>query len=134
MKQVQDQERITGKGRGNKIMDATVTAKGYNGQASFDGRFVTITRKGFVARGTVGKGEKRIPLKSLTAVQWKPATHLVRGYIQFSIAGGIERRSRFGRATKDATNDENSVVFSPRHQEAFQALRDAVEEAIAEAG
>lgn len=114
-------------------MNALVTAKGYNGQASFDGRFVTITRNGFVARSTVGKGEKRIPLKSLTAVQWKPATHLARGYIQFTIAGGVERRSRFGRATKDALNDENSVVFPPRHQEAFQALRDAVEEAIAEA-
>ncbi len=41
-------------------MNVTVTAKGYNGQASFDGRFITITRKGFVARGSVGKGEKRI--------------------------------------------------------------------------
>lgn len=66
-------------------------------------------------------------------MQWKPATHLVRGYIQFTIAGGIERRSRFGRATKDTINDENSVVFSPRHQEAFQAVRSAIEEAIAQA-
>ena len=117
-----------------KIMNETITAKGYNGQVSFDGRFVTISRSGFIARSTVGKGEKRIPIKSLTAVQWKPATHMVRGYIQFTLSGGIERRSRFGQATKDAMQDENSVVFSPRHQEAFQAVRNAVEEAMTQPG
>ena len=34
-------------------MSETITAKGYNGQVSFDGRFVTISRSGFVARITV---------------------------------------------------------------------------------
>ena len=45
--------------------------KGYNGTINFDGVFVTITRAGFRARVSVGKGEKRIPVSQLSAVQFK---------------------------------------------------------------
>lgn len=51
-----------------------VYAKGWNGEASFDGYFVTIIRKGLVARVGVGDSEKRIPVGSVAAVQWKPAS------------------------------------------------------------
>ncbi|WP_405606441.1 hypothetical protein [Streptomyces sp. NBC_00076] len=37
-----------------------IEAKGQGGQVSFDGEYVTITRKGPLARTGVGKGEKRI--------------------------------------------------------------------------
>jgi hypothetical protein len=37
-----------------------ISAKGHNGTVHFDGRFVTIERKGLFARASVGKGDKRI--------------------------------------------------------------------------
>ena len=36
---------------------------------------------------TAGKGEKRIPAASITAVQWKQPGAMVRGFIQFTMAG-----------------------------------------------
>lgn len=107
---------------------------GTNGQAGFDGQFVVIARRGLRARATVGKGEKRIPISSITAVQWKPAGAVVNGFIQFSMSGGSERRSQFGSQTKAAVHDENSVVFTKAQMPAFQALRSAVEGAISPSG
>ena len=46
-----------------------LAVKGVNGQVSFDGDFVTIKREGFAARATIGKGDKRLPVSSITAVQ-----------------------------------------------------------------
>lgn len=109
---------------------APLYAKGHSGQITFDGQFITLTRKGFVARTQVGKGEKRIPLASVTSVQWKPA--VLEGYIQFSLAGGNETRSKFGRQTRDARTDENSVSFTKGQQPGFERLRTAIENAIAE--
>jgi Domain of unknown function (DUF4429)/Short C-terminal domain len=112
--------------------DDTVFAKGHNGQISFDGRFVTISRKGVFGRMTVGKGDKRVPVRSITAVQWKPAglSGTTYGFIQFTIAGGIERRNRPGQAAKDAMTDENSVTFLKHGQAPFETIRVAVENAI----
>lgn len=109
----------------------TVEAKGHNGTVIFDGAFVTIKRSGFLARTTVGKGEKRIPIGSITAVQWKEPGALMNGFIQFTLQGGVERRSGFGHQTNDAVSDENSVIVVKKQAPAFHALRDAVEAAIA---
>ncbi|TEX51624.1 MAG: hypothetical protein B7C55_04625 [Actinomycetales bacterium mxb001] len=107
--------------------------KGVNGTVVFDGHFVSITRKGFIARATVGKGEKRIPLASITAVQWKPPGMMVNGFIQFSLSGGSERRSQFGKQSMDAVDDENTVMVSKGKMEAdFLELRNAIEMAIAQ--
>lgn len=107
-------------------------AEGVNGQVELDGGMVKITRSGMMARATVGKGEKRIPVKSIQAVEWKPASKLVRGFIQFSV-GGSDASSRVGKRTQDAAKDENSVIFKPGQQADFEALRDAVEQAIVNA-
>jgi hypothetical protein len=109
-----------------------IEIKGHGGQVTFDGDFVTIHRKGFLARANVGKGEKRIPLASITAVQWKPAGAMVNGFIQFTVPGGNERRSGFGHQTTDAAHDENSVVFTRPQMPQFERLRAAVEQAIVE--
>jgi hypothetical protein len=106
-------------------------ARGHNGQVHFDGQFVTIARRGFIARSTIGKGEKRIPLVQITALQWKPATRLINGFIQFTIAGGIEARSRFGHQGSDAARDENSVVFMHKQMPAFEQLRAEIDGALA---
>lgn len=107
----------------------SLSAKGQTGTIEFDGTFVTIKRGG-LARLTVGKGDKRIPVHSITAVQVKPAGALVNGFISFSLAGGVEKQSKFGKQTIDAGADENSVVFTKKQASEFEALRDAVEQAI----
>src|SRR5262245_58161490 len=95
-------------------------AKGHNGQVTFDGNFVTITRKGFLGRASVGKGEKRLPVATITSVQWKPPGSMVNGYISFTVAGATERRSKFGRQTRDAVHDENAVVVRKSQAEQFE--------------
>lgn len=107
-----------------------ITAKGVNGTVVFDGQWVTITRSGFYGTATVGKGQKRIPVSSITAVQWNAPNALVNGFIQFTVAGGTEVRSKHGRQTKDAMRDENSVIVRKKQAPEFLALRDAVEAAI----
>lgn len=106
-------------------------ARGQSGTVTFDGTFVTISRTG-LSRLTVGKGDKRIPAASITAVQWKSAGALVNGFIQFTLPGGNERRSRAGSQTFDAARDENSVVFTRKQEAAFAAVRQAVEQSIAQ--
>ncbi|MYQ58952.1 MULTISPECIES: DUF4429 domain-containing protein [unclassified Streptomyces] len=108
-----------------------IEAIGVGGQVSFDGQYVTITRKGFLARTTVGKGEKRIPLSQISAIQWKRPGPLVNGFVQFTVPGGVEARSSFGSQTASASRDENSVTFDRKRIPEFEALREAVEDAIA---
>jgi hypothetical protein len=107
-----------------------VEVKGHNGTVNWDGTFITIKRTGFLARASVGKGEKRIPIVSVSAVQWKPAGSLVNGFIQFTLAGGNEARSKFGSQTTDAAKDENSVIFVKKQMADFESLRATIEAAI----
>jgi hypothetical protein len=107
--------------------------QGQNLTVHFDCRFVTIERPGFLARAYLGKGEKRIPVSSIQAVQWKPPGALVNGYIEFTVPGGNETRSRMGSATNDARRNESagSVVSvlagnaAGRTNTAHQAARGA---------
>ncbi|WP_405580695.1 DUF4429 domain-containing protein [Streptomyces sp. NBC_01092] len=108
-----------------------IDVKGHTGQVQFDGQFVTITRTGFGARLTVGKGEKRLHIAQISAVQWKPAGLMVNGFIQFTVPGGNEQRSAFGSQTRSAVQDENSVVFTRKQQPEFEKLRAALDQAIA---
>jgi hypothetical protein len=111
-------------------MGTVIEFKGHTGTVRFDGRMITILRTGMLARASVGKGEKQIPLSQIAAVQFKPAGPLVNGFIQFTVGGGNERRSRFGSQTTDAARDENSVVFRYSQRDDFLALRDAVQAAM----
>lgn len=106
-----------------------IEAAGQGGQMLFDGQYVTITRNGFLARATHGRGDKKIPLTAISAVQWKPAG-LTNGFIQLSI-GGADRQAAKGGRTMNAAKDENSVVFTKKQQPQFEALRAALEQAIA---
>ena len=108
---------------------ALIEVKGHNGTVRLDDGVVTITRKGFFARA---KGEKRIPIRDLGAVQLKPAGPVANGCIQFTIAGGIEESSQhLGREMTQTAENENSVIFTQGQAGGFEALRDAAEEAIA---
>lgn len=105
-----------------------LTGKGVTGRLHVDQTFVTISRKGAMAKMSYGwtRGEKRIPIDSITAVQFK-APRLTNGYIQFTLGGGSESR----RGVLDATKDENSVLFSASHAREFAAIRDHIESRIA---
>lgn len=109
-----------------------IEVKGKGGQIQFDGQYVTITRKGLLARSIVGKGEKRLHISQIASIQWKPAGAVVNGFIQFGVPGGVERRSKFGNQTQDALKDENSVVFTKQQMPAFEELRKALDVAIAQ--
>lgn len=110
-----------------------IRAEGHNGQIEFDGYTVTIFRKGFRAKTTIGGGEKRLPIQSITAVQFKPAGMMTNGYVEFTIAGGVEMRSRAGSATVNAATNENAVLFTRKQQPDFERLRQAMEQAQAAA-
>lgn len=106
--------------------------KGRGGEVEFDGHFITIRHTGALGRLTVGKGDKRIPITSISAVQVKPAGAMVNGYIQFTMAGGNERRASFGKQSIDAAGDENSVIFTKNQETDFLKFRDVIEKAIIE--
>lgn len=99
--------------------------------AIFDGQTVTL-RRGALSAPVVGSGERSIPVNQITAVEFKPARTLLDGYIRFVLAGVQRPRSRAGRQLEDARFDEFAVPFWKKAQPQFEALRDAVQAAIAE--
>ncbi|MGD0559633.1 MAG: DUF4429 domain-containing protein [Streptosporangiaceae bacterium] len=114
-------------------MSEILRAKGQNGQIEFDGRNVTIKRGGFYGTMTVGRGDKVIPVQSITGVRYRKASlgGTVRGFIEFTVPGATERRTRAGRQAVDEIHNENAVVIlRPKHNPDFETIRDAVLAAI----
>jgi hypothetical protein len=108
--------------------DGRLIGKGMTGWIEVNGQFVTITRKGALAKMNYGwtRGEKRIPIASIAAVQYKKPG-MSRGYIQFTLPGGIEGK----KGLLQSGNDENSVQFGSSSSAQFEAIRDHIESAIA---
>src|SRR5690606_17390596 len=72
--------------------------------------YLRWTSKGFMNLMTQGsKGEKSIPIKSITAIQIK-APRLTTGYIQFAYSGASESKG----GIMDAVKDENTITFSSK--------------------
>ena len=106
----------------------TLFAKGGNGQISFDGQQVVISRRGFSARLSVGKGDKVIPITSITATRFRQATWALKGFVQFSVLGDLTARGNIG----DLDEDENTIIFySPISSMRVKPVVDAINEAIA---
>ncbi|OKL46805.1 hypothetical protein BSR28_05035 [Boudabousia liubingyangii] len=106
--------------------------KGVNGQIDFDGQKVTITREGFMARASQGRSSKVLHLHQIAAVQYKPPSRLVNGFIQFSVSGELsEKVALKGQRTKAAAQDENAVILWHKHKEEAEALVDAINDALA---
>lgn len=96
----------------------------------FDGEAVTIKRGPF---SPLGRSTKTILVRNITAVQFKPATRLANGFIEFTIGGGVERQSRSrvdNQQARDAAKNENAASFNYKTNAEFQALADAVNAAI----
>ena len=99
-----------------------------------DGNTIVIRHTGFINAMSKGglQGEKRIPIKSVLSVQFKPATDIAGGYIQFETAGGSQRPARGG--VFEAAGDENSVLFSKTEMPQFEKFRDKVNSLIEGSG
>ncbi len=108
-------------------MDNVITAKGYLGSITFDGKFVTVISTSRVA----GKGAKRVPLSAIVAIEVKPAGFGTRGFLRIETAGQQGRVYRSAqKRTKAAFENENAVLFNRKTQADFLALRDAIEDAL----
>ena len=84
---------------------------------------ITIIRKGVLNLMNHGlKGEKTIPLKSITAVQLKKPG-MTNGYIQFGILGGNENKG----GVFAATQDENTIMFSSKYYKDMLELKERIE-------
>lgn len=105
-----------------------LSASGYNGQITIDGEFVVISRKGLMSKMYQGlKGDKRIPISSITSVQLREPK-LTDGFIQFGVAGSIDS----GGGVLAARGDENSVSFYKKDLADMLAIRDHIEAKIIE--
>ena len=121
-------------------------AKGPNGEITVDADWVTISRKNYRSKITHGfDGDKRIPMSSITAVQFKPvgkygsvlgrlnkspesAIGPATGFIQFAVLGSQESKS----GIVAAQYDENTVMFNNVGEPDFVKIRDFVESRIIE--
>jgi hypothetical protein len=100
-----------------------VTAKGHNGQVTFENGWITIERKS-LGRFGHSKGDKRIRVDQIIGVKMRPAGRLANGFIAFEVSG-----RPFNGGLSEAQKDDNAVIFTRKHQDEFAALRMAVEEA-----
>ncbi len=92
----------------------TVTVDEYN---------VKIKSKGmlnYINKGS--RGEKSIPIKSITAIQFKDPS-LTAGYIQFAYSGSSESKG----GVFDAVKDENTVLFAKKELKQAKELVDLIE-------
>ncbi|MBE9138411.1 NINE protein [Nodosilinea sp. LEGE 07088] len=76
-------------------------------------------------------GSKEIPIRNITAVQFKPAGKTADwvplvGYLQFSVLGGVEKQGGVFKAV----DDENAVAFNPEQQPNFEEVKRYVDSII----
>lgn len=117
----------------------TFTARGLEGQMSFDGQLLSITRRGLIPFLLHGSGgSKRIPVRQITSVDFRRCG-LYHGYLQVTIAGETSNpntgRTAWEKPQPDAlgnvtTKDENAVVFYFLANKAFVELARQLDEVI----
>jgi len=101
--------------------------KGSNGHIAFDGQTVKITRKGLGGFVSGNRGEKTIPLASVTGVEFK-AGGLTVGYLQVSQSGHSPKTGR--NKTETLLQDENTVTFYSKQNDAARAVADEINAAL----
>lgn len=88
--------------------------------------------KVLIKRGGIfsaGRGDKMIPIKSITGITFKKPGLLYPGYIQFCVPGNIVNFSN----AMDAAKDDNSIIFRKDAAE-FEEVKNIVENKILEGG
>jgi hypothetical protein len=112
-------------------MENLLEVKGYTGQLTVTERKVIIRRKGlggFLARGGMA-GDKEIPIKSITAIEFRNANLLTNGRIQFSIHGEAGHKG----SAVSAVNDENTIIFTKSQHESFAKAKALIEDLMQKA-
>ncbi|MBP5136430.1 MAG: TM2 domain-containing protein [Paludibacteraceae bacterium] len=111
----------------NKYPDAQFILKGVAGQLYVFENRVIMERKGVLGTLVHGfAGSKTIPFKSLYSIQFRDATSLTNGYIQFGIIGGNERQGGFFQAA----DDENSIFFTKEYSDVTSQIKNYIESHI----
>jgi hypothetical protein len=95
--------------------------KGIDGQISFDGKNVMITRRGFFGAGF---NDKIISVRQIEMITLKDATSFTNGYIFFVTADS-------GLISGTFASHENLVVFKKSKQKDFEEFKQAVSQAMA---
>lgn len=96
-------------------------AKGYNGTLILTEHSIIIRRTGFMSKLQFGSSDKEIPLRSLTAIQFKETSFWSNlGYIQLAYAGSVEKQVRI---LDGASSDENTVLFKKSQENAFKTIK-----------
>jgi hypothetical protein len=97
--------------------------KGVDGQISFDGKNVIITRRGIFG-SAAGFSNKIINVKQIEMITLKDATSFINGYIFFVTADS-------GLVSGTFASHENLVVFKKPKQKDFEEFKQAVSQAMA---
>jgi len=74
------------------------------------------------------KGDKTIYINQISAIQVKPGTLLINGYIQITVPGGLESK----KGILDATQDENTVIFTKKDNELVYQIKAKIEELMSQ--
>jgi hypothetical protein len=101
------------------------TVRGRNGQLTVTPTKLVISREGamgFLSHGH--SGHKEIDLRQISAVQFKRNGLATAGYIQFSFLGGTETK----QGIRDATRDENSIIFGKGREADFVKAKELIDE------
>lgn len=102
-------------------MDAEATGT----RLTFDGHAVKIERMSGISKSVFGETSVTIPIGQIGSVEWKAPSWRGAGHIRFAVPGSQ------AAAFKTAPNrDLNAVLFGKKQRKAFEAIRDAVRDAI----
>lgn len=101
--------------------------KGVLGSISFDGEWITVTKKEVGQRPV----ENRLSVRGITGTTFKPGTRLFHGYVQFLLPGSLPGPERRGLifGGRPPYSDRNSLSIRRRRNDAAAKLVAAVEEA-----
>jgi hypothetical protein len=101
--------------------------KGVQGSVSFDGEWITITKR------AVGHQPREFRLRAadVTGTRLKPATRLFHGYLQFLLPGSAPAIESTGFATggRPPHSDPHSLSIPRRSNDGAAKLMAAVEQA-----
>lgn len=101
--------------------------KGVQGSISFDGAWITITKK------EVGQQERvfRIRASEVTGTRLKPGTRLFHGYVQFVLPGSAAAAESASLLTggRPPQSDPHSLSIPRKANDAAEKLVAAVEQA-----
>ena len=104
-----------------------MNVKGVQGSISFDGEWITITKRAVGQRPR----EFRLRAADVTGTRFKPATRLFHGYVQFVLPGSAPATESVGLSTggRPPRSDPHSLSIPHRSNDATALLIGKIEEA-----